>query len=154
MSEFIYSDCTLESCSARAKLDKKSFAKTRHKLSQGYYIIDSIEGNNYVIMAKDGTTKKIPRYRLVPVKEPCTIQHADTLEEYNANRGVIEEILDYNVKTKKYKVKFTVPNGKPYVDTIPATFMRESSPTRLSKIEREFFKKNKYVVKGIKITKA
>jgi hypothetical protein len=138
----------------RYVLDKKSFAKVRHKISKGYYTIDSVEGNNYVIIARDGTTKKIPRSRLVLVKDNQNIPQADTIEEYNANRGVIEEILDYNVKTKKYKVRFTVPNSDPYVDTIPATFMRESSPTRLSKLEREFFNKNKdkYKVEKLKIT--
>ena len=138
----------------RYVLDKKSFAKIRHKISKGYYTIDSVEGNNYVIIARDGTTKKIPRSRLVLVKDNQNIPQADTIEEYNANRGVIEEILDYNVKTKKYKVRFTVPNSEPYEDTIPATFMRESSPTRLSKLEREFFNKNKdkYKVEKLKIT--
>ena len=139
----------------RYVLDKKSFAKVRHKISKGYYTIDSIEGNNFVIIAKDGTTKKIPRSRLVLVKDNQNVPQADTIEEYNANRGVIEEILDYNVKTKKYKVRFTVPDGEPYADTIPATFMRESSPTRLSKLEREFFNKNKdkYKVDKLKITR-
>ncbi len=139
----------------RYVLDKKSFAKIRHKISKGYYTIDSVEGNNYVIIARDGTTKKIPRSRLVLVKDNQNIPQAETIEEYNANRGVIEEILDYNVKTKKYKVRFTVPNSEPYVDTIPATFMRESSPTRLSKLEREFFNKNKdkYKVEKLKITR-
>ena len=136
-------------------LDKKAYTKVRHKISKGYYTIDSIEGNNYVIIAKDGTTKKIPRYRLIPLKDnESNIPQAETIEEYNANRGVIEEILDYNVKTKKYRVRFTVPNGQPYIDTIPATFMRESSPTSLSKLEREFFNKNKskYKVDKLKIT--
>jgi hypothetical protein len=139
----------------RYVLDKKSFAKVRHKISKGYYTIDSVDGNNYLIIAKDGTTKKVPRSRLVLVKDNQNVPQADTIEEYNANRGVIEEILDYNVKTKKYKVRFTVPNGDPYVDTIPATFMRESSPTRLSKLEREFFNKNKdkYKVDKLKITR-
>ena len=108
-----------------------------------------------MIIAKDGSTKKIPRYRLIPLKDTDTnIPAAETIDEYNANRGVIEEILDYNVKTKKYKVRFTVPDGKPYIDTIPATFMRESSPTSLSKLEREFFNKNKskYKVDKLKIT--
>ena len=127
----------------RYVLDKKSFAKVRHKISKGYYTIDSVDGNNYVIIAKDGTTKKVPRSRLVLVKDNQNVPQADTIEEYNANRGVIEEILDYNVRTKKYKVKFTVPNGDPYVDTIPASYMREASPTRLSALERQFFNKNK-----------
>ena len=136
-------------------LDKKSFSKVRHKVSTGYYTIDNIEGNNYVIIAKDGTTKKIPRYRLLPLKDNESDYHAaETIEEYNANRGVIDEILDYNVKTKKYKVRFTVPDSEPYIDTISATFMRESSPTSLSKLEREFFNKNKdkYKVDKLKIT--
>ena len=136
-------------------LDKKSFSKVRHKVSIGYYTIDSVEGNNYVIIAKDGTTKKIPRYRLLPLKDNESDYHAaETIEEYNANRGVIDEILDYNVKTKKYKIRFTMPDSEPYIDTIPAKFMRESSPTSLSKLEREFFNKNKdkYKVDKLKIT--
>ena len=84
-----------------------------------------MEANNYVIIAKDGSTKKLPRYRIVPVRPSENIPLAPTLEEYNANRGVIEEIIDYNPKTKKYKVKFTVPNGKPYIDTMPVRYLRE-----------------------------
>ena len=138
----------------RYVLDKKTFAKVRHKISKGYYTIDSVEGNNYVIIAKDGTTKKIPRYRLIPVESHHNIPEAETLEEYNANRGTVEEILDYNHKTKKYRVRFTVPNGRPYNDTIPIRYMRESAPTRLSRLEREYFNKHKdrYEVKGVKIT--
>ena len=137
----------------RYVLDKKSREKTRHKISTYAYKIDSKEGNNYVISAKDGTTKKVPRYRLIPVKDNEQYNLADTLEEYNANRGVVEEILDYNHKAKKYKVKFTVPDAEPYTDWIPVRNMRESAPTRLSKLEREYFNKNKdkYTVKGIKI---
>ena len=127
----------------------------RHKVSVGSYKIDSIEGNNYVIIAKDGTTKKVPRYRLIPVEPSERIPLADTMEEYNANRGVIEEILDYDDKKKKYKVKFTVPGSDSYTDYIPVRNMREQAPTRLSKMEREFFNKNKarFTVKGVTISR-
>ena len=139
----------------RYVLDKKTFAKVRHKVSVGSYKIDSVEGNNYVIIAKDGTTKKVPRYRLIPVEKDQSIPLADTMEEYNANRGVIDEILDYDDKKKKYKVKFTVPGGEDYIDYIPVKNMREQAPTRLSKMEREFFNKNKarFTVKGVNITR-
>ena len=134
----------------RYVLDKKTFAKVRHKVSVGAYKIESVEGNNYVIIAKDGTTKKVPRYRLIPCKG---VPLADTIEEYNANRGVIDEILDYDHKHQKYKVRFVVPNGKPYEDIIPVRNMREQAPTRLSNLEREYFNKHKdkYEVHGTKI---
>ena len=137
----------------RYVLDKKTFSKVRHKVSVGSYKIDSVEGNNYVIIAKDGTTKKVPRYRLIPVGGHENIPLAETLEEYNANRGVIDEILDYDSRRKKYKVRFTVPGGEPYEDYIPVRNMREQAPTRLSRLEREFFDrhKDKYKVQGTKI---
>ena len=40
-------------------------------------------------------------------------------------------------------MKFTVPDAEPYTDWIPVRNMRESAPTRLSKLEREYFNKNK-----------
>ena len=79
---------------------------------------------------------------------------AETLEEYNANRGVIDEIIDYDHKHQKYKVRFVVPGGRPYEDSIPVRNMREQAPTRLSNLEREYFNKHKdkYTVKGVKIS--
>lgn len=137
----------------RYVLDKRTFAKVRRKVSVGAYRIDSVEGNNYVIIAKDGTTKKVPRHRLIPVEPQQNIPLAETLEEYNANRGVINEILDYDAKNMKYKVRFSVPGGRDYIDYIPVRNMREQAPTRLSKLEREFFagRKDKYKVEGTKI---
>jgi len=87
----------------RYVLEKNTFTKVRHKISVGANKIDSMEGNNYIIIAKDGSTKKLPHCRIVTVSENENIPLAPTLEEYNANRGVIEEIFDYNPKKRSIK---------------------------------------------------
>lgn len=129
----------------------KRFNKVRNKISVGYYRIDSLEGNGYVIIAKDGTTKRLPRHRLVILKDTETnIPEAATIEDSTVKRGNVEEIIDYNHQKKQYKVKFAGGD----IDTIPVRNMREHSPTNLSILEKRYFAKhkNKYKVNGIKIS--
>ena len=49
--------------------------------------------------------------------------------------------VEYYPKTNKYKVQFVVPGGEPYIDIIPASYLRGSIPTKMSDLEREFFAK-------------
>ena len=39
------------------------------------------------------------------------------------------------------KVQFVIPGEEPYIDIIPASYLRGAVPTRMSKLEKEFFDK-------------
>ena len=79
--------------------------KIRYKLSPYYYIVDSIDNFKAAIMAKDGSIKSVPLYRIVKLKPSETrIQFAETID--GTSRGIIDEIVDYNTKNKSAKVKF------------------------------------------------
>ena len=115
--------------------------KIRYKLSPYYYIVDSIDNFKAAIMAKDGSIKSVPLYRIVKLKPSETrIQFAETID--GTSRGVIDEIIDYNTKNKSAKVKFTLPDGNHQIQTIPVRYLREQIPTRVSDLEMEFLKKH------------
>lgn len=128
--------------------------KIRYKLSPYYYIVDSIDNFKAAIMAKDGSIKSVPLYRIVKLKPSETrIQFAETID--GTSRGVIDEIVDYNTKNKSAKVKFTLPDGNHQIQTIPVRYLREQIPTRVSDLEMEFLKKHpdEYELQGKNIVK-
>ena len=128
--------------------------KIRYKLSPYYYIVDSIDNFKAVIMAKDGSTKSVPLYRIVKLKPTETrIEFAETID--GTSRGAIEEIVDYNTKNKSAKVKFKLPDDKYQTQTIPVRYLREQIPTRVSDLEMDFLQKNsdKYVLDGRELKK-
>ena len=128
--------------------------KIRYKLSPYYYIVDSIDNFKAAIMAKDGSIKSVPLYRIVKLKPSETrIQFAETID--GTSRGIIDEIIDYNTKNKSAKVKFTLPDGNHQIQTIPVRYLREQIPTRVSDLEMEFLKKHpdEYELKGKNIVK-
>ena len=123
--------------------------KIRYRLSPYYYIVDSIDNFKAAIMAKDGSVKSVPLYRIVKLKPTETkIPYADSID--GVERGAIEEIVDYNVKNKSAKVKFKLPDGKFQSQSIPVRYLREQIPTRVSDLEMEFLEKHPddYVLEG------
>ena len=97
---------------------KEPHLKKRYKVSPEAYRISHREGNSYVIIAQDGTVKTVSRWRLIPLGPtlPDKIKFGNT---FGNNNGAIEEILSYDAQNKKYTVRFTMPNGQEYTDTIP-----------------------------------
>ena len=123
--------------------------KIRYRLSPYYYIVDSIDNFKAAIMAKDGSVKSVPLYRIVKLKPSETkIPYADSID--GVERGAIEEIVDYNVKNKSAKVKFKLPDGGYQSQSIPVRYLREQIPTRVSDLEMEFLEKHPddYVLEG------
>ena len=116
----------------RYVLDKKSFAKVRHKISKGYYTIDSIEGNNYVIIARDGTTKKIPRSRLVLVNDNQNVPQADTIEEYNDE---LAEIASMKIETILTRRNEFLAAGN--LDSLRGQILGTNRPIRQDRFVRE-----------------
>ena len=127
--------------------------KIRYRLSPFYYIVDSIDDFKAVIMAKDGSSKSVPLFRIVKLKPSETkVQYAETMD--GVSKGVIEEIVDYNVKNGSTKVKFKLPDGTFQVQTIPVRYLREQIPTRVSDLEMEFLAKHpEYELEGRKVVK-
>ena len=115
----------------RVILDKNKIEKNRSNLSDYSYIIDSKDGNNFVVKSADGSVDKYPAYRLV--KCDSRYELADTIK--NGKRGMISDILDYNEKNDTYKVEF----DEGTIDTIPAKNLREGNPLVISQIEREYW---------------
>ena len=118
--------------------------KKRFTTSFEAYKIDSRSGNLYNIIAQDGTTITLPRFRLILAhksgKLPDNIKWAETIpDRWN---GTIEKIISFNPKTNKYRVQFTTPNNesKPYIDEIPAVNLRGKYPQFISEIEKQFHK--------------
>ena len=127
--------------------------KIRYRLSPFYYIVDSIDDFKAVIMAKDGSSKSVPLFRIVKLKaSEVNVPYAETMD--GVSKGVIEEIVDYNTKNGSAKVKFKLPDGTFQVQTIPVRYLREQIPTRVSDLEMEFLAKHpEYELEGRKVVK-
>ena len=114
--------------------------KKRLNLTNEAYKVEYKMGNKYVVKALDNTASEYPRYRLV---EDNKAKLAQTL---GTNRAIINEILEY--KNNKYKVRY----DNNAIDRLPVANLREGRPTRLSRLELEFWRKykNKAIPKEIK----
>ena len=121
-------------------LPKDPKKKHRYKVSPEAYKISHKEGNAYVIMAKDGTTKTIARWRMFPIGKtlPDNMKFADT---FGNNEGTVSKINSYNEKTHKYNVEFTMPDGTTYNDEIHERNLRGTTPQTKSLLERQFLSK-------------
>ena len=121
-------------------LPRANGRRKRYQISRECYRIESVRGNMYTLIAKDGTTKDYPRFKLIPCSKdgskPVNIKWADTFpDKWN---GVITEIRSYNPRTQKYTVVFKVPDQPDYIDEIPATYLRGNYPQQLSEMEKHF----------------
>ena len=120
----------------RYVIDKDPLKKKRYNVSNESYKIAGKEGNHYILEAADGTTMIKPRFKLVRA-DVNKYQQAKTID--GAWNGVLKEIISFDKRTNKYKVKFDDGNNGEYIDNIPVSFLRGRFPTRKSKMEKEFF---------------
>ena len=120
----------------RYVIDKDPLKKKRYNVSNESYKIVGKEGKHYILEAADGTTMIKPRYKLVRA-DFNKYQQAKTID--GAWNGVLKEIISFDKRTNKYKVKFDDGNNGEYVDIIPVSYLRGRFPTRMSKMEKEFF---------------
>lgn len=116
-------------------------SKHRRKTTKEAYIIDSREGNQFIIKSKDESVDKYPGYMLVKTKSNNI---AETLKE--GKRGIIETIDSYDEKNDKYHV--TYQGG--VRDKIKSKNLREGNPTLLSSMEREFWVNKKDIPQNIR----
>lgn len=115
----------------RIILEKNKIGKNRSNLSNYAYIIDDHDGNNYLIKSKDNSVDSYPAYRLVKCDDRYKI--ANTIK--SGKRGIIDKIIDYDEKNDKYHVLYDEGTK----DYILAKNLRESNPSKLSSMEREFW---------------
>ena len=133
----------------RVIISKDPLKKRRSTLSQVHYIVDQRQGQGFTIKAADSSTAWYPRHQLVRVADQRSRADqsgplAKTIDA--AQRGFVEEIVDYDPKTCKYAVHF---EGEDATHHILPSALRESSPNSISLMERRWWKgkslpKNKY----------
>jgi hypothetical protein len=97
--------------------------KKRYQVSREYYKIDSKEGNNYVLMAADGTVITRPRFQLLPLKknEKERMKFASTFP--GKWTGIIDRVIE-EVGKRHIKVAFRLPDGSDYIDIVPKTYLK------------------------------
>ena len=148
------------------------FEKGRHKydLSKYYYKIeDVISPYTYVIIAKDGTVKTLPRYRIYKLKDSSNLSFAETIEDksvmniYKNPKCIFYEVYNQKQKWRELKLEswefenktvkmpkcwFIVEqiyyndNGKKQKKDVKISLrdLREANPTNLSSIEKDILK--------------
>jgi hypothetical protein len=124
-----------EGTKVRYILDKDPLTKRRYKVSPEYYQVSGKDGKSFIIMAKDGTTKTVSRWKLFPVKDSTKIKFGAS---FGNNRGELDSIISYNDRTKEYKVRFKMPDGTLTTDKIKKLDMRGSNPQLPTPLEKEF----------------
>ena len=122
----------------RYVIGRDPMEKKRYNVSNESYVIAGKEGSHYILQAKDGTTMIKPRFQLVRADNKYSL--ANTID--GSNKGVLKEIISFDKRANKYKVKFSNgPGRRDYVDTIPVSFVRGRFPQVTTKVERDFFSK-------------
>lgn len=130
----------------RIVFDANPFVKHRSNLSKVAYIVDSNDGNQFLIRSTDGSVNTMPGYKLI--KATSNIPLATTLDD--GKRGVVKSITSYNKSKDTYHIIYDLGNGSTMKDTIPSKNMREGHPTKLSTMERQYWLKRKTIPDHIK----
>ena len=142
-------------------LDEKQhrFSKNqhKHKLSKYYYLVEYIHSPYlYDIVARDGSVKTVPRYRLLKLPSSKGFEYAPSIED-ESNYMIYDEIMDYHPVLRKdgsvnpQKSKYVVrvisrdKTGRKLKKQLLLGIMevRVDRPTDMSKLEREFYQKHK-----------
>ena len=78
----------------RVVLEKEKIKKRRYKVSRECYKVMGKEGQMFIISAKDGTTRLLPRFQLIFIgkRKPENIKWASTIE--GISKGVLKRIVD------------------------------------------------------------
>ena len=107
-------------------------SKKRTRISRETYTIEGIRGNIYTIIAQDGTTKDLPRWRLIKVNNNENKRMGTTL---GTNKGIVERVIQ-EVSPSKVKVRFVMPDHSTYTDIINKTELRLPFPQFKSSLEQ------------------
>ena len=118
----------------RYYLDDGKMVKKRSSLSRECYKIESRNGNIYTIIALDGSTKDVSRWKLV---------HVDPNEKHvlgrtlGSDKGVQDKIVA-ETSPNRVKVKFSMPDGSNYTKIINKRELRWPTPQFKSKLEVDY----------------
>ena len=118
----------------RYYLDDDKMTKKRSTISREAYKIESRAGNIYTIIALDGTTKDLPRWKLIYVYPDEKYVLGNTL---GTDKGIVERI-NREVSKNKVDVKWLMPDGSSYNKEINKRELRYPTPQFESKLERDF----------------
>ena len=118
----------------RYYLDDDKMTKRRSTISRETYKIESRSGNIYTIIALDGTTKDIPRWKLIPVDPNEKHVLGKTL---GTDKGIVEKI-NREVSSNRVDVKWKMPDGSNYNKVINKRDLRYPTPQFESKLERDY----------------
>lgn len=118
----------------RYYLDNDRMIKKRSTISRETYKIESRAGNIYTIIALDGTTRDLPRWKLVYVDPNEKYILGKTL---GTDKGIVERI-NREVSNNKVDVKWKMPDGSNYNKVINKRDLRYPTPQFESKLEKEF----------------
>lgn len=122
----------------RYYIDYNKNDKRRYNISREAYKIESRAGNIYTIIALDGTTKDVPRWRLIEVQPNEKYTLGKTL---GTDKGIVERIVRAS-GPNTVDVKFKMPDGSDYIKTIHRRELRFPTPQFESQLERDFLNDN------------
>jgi hypothetical protein len=114
-------------------LNESSFQKRRMNYCKDAYKINSRDGNQYIVEAKDKSVGRYPLYKLHSV-EHVTLAKSLKNDKY----GIVDKILNYTPKTKKYQLVY---EGGVKDNVLPKV-LRKGNPTRLSLAEVKYWNKH------------
>jgi hypothetical protein len=116
--------------------------KKRYTISPERYRIHGHEGHACIIMARDGSVKTVPRWRLKPSDDE-KYRFAETVG--TGNSGMVHKIWD--LKKEMYQVKWKVPKGRPkqIAWEYPSTIRRVNNDLSEMTPEKESFLKGRTV---------
>ena len=118
----------------RFLIDMDPQTKHRYNVSRESYKIESRNGNIYTIIAEDGTTKDIPRWKLIPIRNGEKFVKGKTL---GTDKGIVVKINN-EISQNRVNVKFHMPDGSEYNKDINKKELRFPTPQFKSKLERDY----------------
>ena len=114
----------------RFLIAKDKFGKRRYTVSRESYKIDQALRNMYTIIAKDGTTLTLPRWRLFKVNEGENKRWGKTL---GSDKGIIDKVLSR--EGNKFNVRFKYLDGTKKLSKVNVRELRMPFPQIPSKYE-------------------
>lgn len=117
---------------------KDALKKHRYKVSPEAYKISHKDGHAYVLMANDGTTKKVQRWRLFKLGKSLPKKYRIG-ESFHNNEGTVKKLLSQDGNS--YEALYEFPNQPDKVYKTHKNALRGITPQIESIAEREFRKK-------------
>jgi hypothetical protein len=93
---------------------REAMKKRRYRVSPEMYKVHGKAGKAWLLMARDGSTKVMPRWRLLPFdQKPTDVKEG---RSFGTTTGVVDKIVGWGRSGKNkgmYKVNWVVPAGDP-----------------------------------------